>query len=119
MRRGDWAFLTIHGQVLIYLTKNSRATTREVAEQVGVTERAIQKVVSELEAEGYIVRQREGRRNHYTIHPELPMRSRMEREHAVGNLLLALGCDLQKLGRRQVYSADNAGDNSLQATKTQ
>jgi predicted ArsR family transcriptional regulator len=100
MKKREWAFLTNHGLVLAYLAKHPRATAREVAQKVGVTERTVQKVISDLEAGGYVVRHREGRGNRYTVHPELPMRHRMEREYAVGSLLLALGCDLEKLARR-------------------
>ena len=102
MIKREWTFLTNHGRVLAYLAKQPRATTREIAQEAGMTERAIQKVIYDLEAGGYIVRHREGRGNRYTIHPELPMKHRMEREHAVGNLLLALGCDFQSLGEQRV-----------------
>lgn len=80
--------------MLAYLTKHPQTTTKKIAQEVGVTERAIQKVIYDLETDGYIVLHKVGRSNSYTIHPEMPMRHRMEREHAVGNLLLALGCDL-------------------------
>jgi DNA-binding MarR family transcriptional regulator len=93
LKKHDWTFLTNHGRVLIYLTKQPQTTTREIAQEVGVTERAIQKVIYDLEADGYIIRHRKGRSNSYTLHPELPMRHRMEREYSVGNLLAALGCD--------------------------
>ena len=52
--------------------------------------------MSTMEKGGYIERHKEGRRNRYTIHPEIPMRHRMEREHAVGNILVALGYHAQK-----------------------
>lgn len=101
LKKREWTFLTNHGRVIAYLAKQPRATAREIAQEVGVTERAIQKVIFELDRDGYIVRHREGRGNRYTIHPELPMRDRMEREYSVGNLLVALGCDLQKLVNQQ------------------
>jgi len=110
LKKREWTFLTNHGRVLAYLAKQPRATTREIAQEAGVTERAIQKVIFELERDGYIVRHREGRGNRYTIHPELPMRHRMEREYVVGNLLLALGCDLQKLAQR-------LQDNGIRSSK--
>lgn len=96
MQIREWTFLTNHGRVLAYVAKHPRITTREIAHEAGITERAIQKVIFDLEATGYIARHREGRSNRYTVHPELPMRHRMEREHVVGNLLLALGCNLRK-----------------------
>ena len=100
MKKQEWTFLTNHGRVLAYLAKQPRATTREIAQEIGVTERAIQKVIHYLAKDGYIARHREGRCNRYTVHPELPMRHRMEREYVVGNLLSALGCDVQELAQR-------------------
>ncbi|MEW5784232.1 MAG: winged helix-turn-helix domain-containing protein [Bacillota bacterium] len=100
MNKPHWTFLTNHGRVLVYLAKHPQTTTRKIAQEVGVTERAIQKVIYDLEADGYIVRQKVGRNNSYTIHSEMPMRHRMEREHAVGILLLALGCNLQELAQK-------------------
>jgi len=94
LQKGEWTFLTNNGRALIYIAKHPRTTTREIAQEANITERAIQKIIADLEASGYIARHKEGRRNHYTVHPELPMRHRLEREHAVGELLLALGCDL-------------------------
>jgi DNA-binding MarR family transcriptional regulator len=94
MKQYSWTFLTYHGRVLVYLTNHPHATCREIAQEAGVTERSVQKVVHDLVADGYLVRQRTGRGNTYEIHPELPMRHRMERDHIVGDLLKALGCDL-------------------------
>ena len=86
-----WTFLTYHGRVLVYLVKHPQATCREIAQEAGVTERAIQKIIHDLIADGYIIRRKVGRGNKYQIHPELPMRHNMEREHAVGDLIRALG----------------------------
>jgi DNA-binding Lrp family transcriptional regulator len=77
--------------VLAYLVKHPQATTRKIAQEAGVTERAIQKVILDLEADGYIARHKIGRGNRYVVHPEMPMRHHMERDHAVGELLAALG----------------------------
>jgi predicted transcriptional regulator len=91
MKALPWTFLTFHGHVLLYLSRHRRATCREIAQEVGVTERAIQKVIHDLVKEEYIIRGKEGRGNVYTINGERPMRHRMEREFAVGELLRALG----------------------------
>ena len=99
MQEGEWTFLTNHGRVLAYIAKSTRITTREIAQEAGITERTIQKIIADLEAGGYVARYREGRSNHYTIHPELPMRHRMEQGYAVADLLLALGCGLEKQGQ--------------------
>lgn len=91
MQNGTWTFLTNHAHVFYYITKYTRSTTREVAQVTGITERTVQKIIADLEEEGYIVRRREGRRNRYEVHSELPLRHPLEREHAVGDLLQALG----------------------------
>ena len=103
MNKHEWTFLTNHGRVLIYLAKKPQTTTREIAQEVGVTERAIQKVIFDLEESGYIIRHRVGRSNRYTLHPELPMRHNLEKEYSVGDLLVALGCDLEKLNLSSKY----------------
>ena len=91
MKARPWTFITDHGHILIYLANHSHATAREIAEEVDITERAVQKVIHDLVEEGYVARERTGRGNTYHMHPELPMRHRMEREHAVGELLKAMG----------------------------
>jgi predicted ArsR family transcriptional regulator len=91
----EWTFLTNHGHVLAYIANHPRSTIRSIAAAVGITERGTQKIITALEADGYVARHRRGRCNHYTVNPDLPMRHSMEREHAVRDLLLALGCRLK------------------------
>ena len=93
MGKGQWAFLSNHGRVFVFVAKQPKSTTEVISREVGLTQRGVQKIIAELEAAGYIARRREGRGNLYTVHPELPMRHQLERDHAVGDLLLALGCD--------------------------
>lgn len=83
----DWTFLTNHAQVLLCVPQNGRSTAREIAVTVGITERAVQRILSDLETAGYIHRQREGRRNRYEIYPEQPLRHPRQRKHAVRELL--------------------------------
>jgi DNA-binding transcriptional regulator PaaX len=64
---------------------------RDIAAAVGITERTAHKVLSELVEEGYVLRERHGRRNHYKVKPELPLRHPLVREREVGELLDALG----------------------------
>jgi len=96
LRKGEWTFLTNHGRLLTYIAKHPQSTTHEIAQQAGITLRAVQKIITELEAGGYIARKKEGRRNRYTVNPMLPMRHRLEREHAVGDILQALGYNPRK-----------------------
>ncbi len=93
MRKGEWTFLTNHGRVLAYIAKRPQSTTQEIAQEAGITLRAVQKIITELEAGGYVARKKEGRRNRYTVNAMLPMRHRLERNHAVGDILQALGYD--------------------------
>ena len=69
-----WTFLSNQGNVIVYLDEHPTARLREIAEVVGITERAAHKLVSELVEEGYLTRQRVGRRNQYTVNPDLRMR---------------------------------------------
>lgn len=87
MSEGGWTFLTNHAHVLICIANDPDVRLRDVAQRVGITERAVQNIVSDLEAGGYITRRRSGRRNHYTIKPDLPLRHPVEHDHDVGELL--------------------------------
>jgi DNA-binding MarR family transcriptional regulator len=69
-----WTFLTNHTQVLLAIGQNPDARLRDIAEHVGITERAAQRILSDLVGSGYVRRQRQGRRNHYRINPEAQMR---------------------------------------------
>ena len=91
MEKGNWTFLTNHGRVLLFLAKNPRSTTETISREVGLSLRGVQKIISDLEAGGYVARAKEGRRNRYTIHGEQPMRHRLESDHAVREILLAMG----------------------------
>lgn len=88
-----WTFLTNHAHVLLCVTKNPDILLREVAEQVGITERAAQRIVAELEADGYLSHVKVGRRNHYEVHAELPMRHPLEDHLEIGALLGVLTRD--------------------------
>jgi predicted transcriptional regulator len=83
----SWHFLTSHAQVLLCLQRNPRVRLRDVAETVGITERAAQRIVSELVEAGYVHREREGRRNHYVLDRSVPMRHPSQLNHEIGELL--------------------------------
>lgn len=85
-----WSFLTNHAQVLLCIAHDPAIRLREIGETVGITERAAHRIVSELAAAGYISRRRQGRRNHYTIRPHLPLPDRVAREQRIGDLLAVL-----------------------------
>jgi len=90
MEKGQWTFLTNHGRVFVYVAKHPKSTTELISREVGLSQRGVQKIIAELEKAGYVARRKEGRCNRYIIHPELPMRHQLERDHAVGDLLMAL-----------------------------
>ena len=82
-----WTFLTNHAHVLLCLAANPEIRLRDVALSVGITERAVQRIVTDLEASGYIEIFKEGRRNRYRLHRELPLRHAVERHRTVAALL--------------------------------
>ena len=83
----DWAFLTNHAQVLVCIAHDPGVRLRDLGERVGITERAAHRIVSELAAAGYINRQRNGRRNHYTINGHFALPDPIAREQNIGELL--------------------------------
>jgi DNA-binding Lrp family transcriptional regulator len=85
-----WTFLTNHSHVLLCIAENPDVRLREVAEQVQITERAAQRIVGELEEAGYLSHERIGRRNHYEVHADLPLRHPLENHLEVGALLRIL-----------------------------
>ena len=85
-----WTFLTNHGHVLVCIANNAEVRISEIADQVGIGERAAQGIVTDLVEGGYVTRTRVGRRNHYAVHASLPLRHPLERDHAVGELLRAV-----------------------------
>jgi DNA-binding MarR family transcriptional regulator len=82
-----WTFLTNHAHVLLCLAEEPDITLREVSARVGITERAVQRVVAELEEAGVLIREREGRRNHYTISRRVQLRHPVEAHRYVGELI--------------------------------
>lgn len=72
MSEPTWGFVTNHAYVLRCLARESSLTLREVAERIGITERAVQRIVAELEEAGYLLRSREGRRNRYVVRQGRP-----------------------------------------------
>lgn len=86
-----WTFLTNHAHVLVCIAENPDMLGREIAQEVGISERAVQGIISDLVEAGYVVRERAGRRNHYTIHTDGALRHPLEDDHTVGELLAMLG----------------------------
>ena len=82
-----WTFLTNHAQVLVCIARDPGVRLREIGDRVGITERAAYRIVAELADAGYIARERNGRRNRYTINALSPLPDPIAREQNVGDLL--------------------------------
>ncbi len=83
----SWSFLTNHSHVLLCISEDPDITVRDLAIRVGITERAVMRIIGELDEGGVLERTREGRRNHYTIHDDLPLRHPVEEHCTVGDLI--------------------------------
>jgi DNA-binding Lrp family transcriptional regulator len=82
--------LSNHGHVLLYVDTYPDARLREIAAAIGITERATHKIITDLEAAGYVTRERLGRRNRYDVHREAPLRHARVVGRTVGDLLEGL-----------------------------
>jgi DNA-binding transcriptional ArsR family regulator len=99
-----WTFLTNHAHVLLSVAKDPAARVRDLAAAVGITERAVQRILAELEEAGYLTREREGRRNCYEVCGDLPLRHPVEQHRRVAELL-ALAQDLPPRAARTAAKA--------------
>src|SRR5688500_2091934 len=85
-----WDFLTNHAHVFTCVARDPGIRLREIAEHVGITERAAHRILSQLIEDGYVLREKEGRRNRYEVVGKLPLRHPLLREGKVGDLLEVL-----------------------------
>jgi predicted transcriptional regulator len=100
-----YEFLTNHAQVLLCVAQDPGIRLRDIADTVGITERTAHRIVSQLVADGYVVRERAGRRNVYKVEPDLPLHHPLEEEteqRMVGDLLkVLLGGDARAADRQR------------------
>jgi hypothetical protein len=89
-RGGSWTLLTGHGHVLVEVARDSGARIRDIAAVVGLTERTVQAIVADLEAAGYLIRTRAGRRTIYAVNQDSLFRHPAQDGHRVGPLLALL-----------------------------
>ena len=87
----DWNFITNHGLVLLFISQKPESTTREIADTLRVTERTVHRILSDLEADGYIKRTRTGRANIYEINNHLALKNNLTRKSAVKDLISLIG----------------------------
>ena len=90
-RSTNWTFITNHGLIVVYLSENPSHTAREIAEYLGITERTIHKIIKDLEEASYITRTRRGRKNLYSVKPDIPLRHHTKQDVLIADLLSALG----------------------------
>jgi DNA-binding IclR family transcriptional regulator len=83
----SWTFLTNHSHVLLVLSRHPDVRIRDIAIAVGITERAVQRILEELETGGYILVEKTGRRNRYTVNPRMQLRHPVEAHCTVGGLV--------------------------------
>jgi DNA-binding IclR family transcriptional regulator len=88
-----WRFLSNHTQVLLCIQRDPDVRFRDIAEMVGITERAAQRIVADLIESGYVESKRIGRRNHYRVNTDVAMRHPAQEGHDVGELLRLLKLD--------------------------
>jgi DNA-binding Lrp family transcriptional regulator len=98
-----WNFLTNHAHVLLCVWEDPESRVRDIATRVGITERAVQRILQELESDGYLQRERIGRRNRYRVRADRPLRGPVENHRPVSALLELVG--RRKPGRAAARSA--------------
>ena len=92
-----WSFLTNHARVLMCIARDPGVRLRDIASTIGITERSAYGIVRELTAAGYVVKERDGRRNRYTVQAHLPVGDPVGRERTIGEMLdLLVGARVRK-----------------------
>ena len=113
-----WTFLTNHAHVLILLSKNCSLVLREVALQVGITERAVQRIILDLESEGYIERARVGRKNQYRILANQALRHPIESHRSIGELIaLVTNGSIDPVESQNTFLKNSGAQNAAPITK--
>jgi DNA-binding IclR family transcriptional regulator len=98
-----WSFLTNHARVLLCLAHDPGARLRDIAASLGITERSAHGIVTDLAEAGYVIKQKDGRRNRYQIQAHLPLPEAASQEPAIGEILAVLA------GHRREAAADRDG----------
>ena len=98
----DWSFLTNHARALVCIAHDPGVRLRDIATELGITERSAYAIVSDLTAAGYVVKDKDtdGRRNRYQIQSHLPLPETLGREHTVGEVLDVLVDSTRRPGKR-------------------
>ena len=100
----DWSFLTNHGRVLLCIAHDPGVRLRDIADELDITERSAYAIVNDLTGAGYVLKERDGRRNRYIVQEHLPLPETTIRERTVGEVLdLLVGANGAR--RRRTASA--------------
>ena len=83
----EWSFLTNHARVLVCIAHDPGVRLRDIATTLGITERSAYSIVTDLTASGYVVKDKDGRRNRYRIQAHLPLREAITQERTIGEVL--------------------------------
>ena len=103
----EWKFLTNHTLILYMIAQQPRITAREISLIVGITEKTVVNTISDLEAGGYVIKKKVGRRIRYRINHDLPLRSDLHEDKEIGDLLEFLGWEDKR--KRKNFSKGNHG----------
>lgn len=98
---GEWSFLTNHARAMLFIAHDPDARLRDLAAALGVTERTAYGIVADLSDAGYVVKEKDGRRNRYQIQGHLPLRDSVGRERTIGEVLDLLGDSPPRRGNRR------------------
>jgi MarR family len=110
----SWGFLTNHARVLLCIAHDPGARLRDIAASLGITERSAHGIVTDLDKAGYVIRQKDGRRNRYQIQGHLPVPEPGTREPAVGEVL-ALFAAQSRLVTAPAPASDRDASRTRQA----
>jgi hypothetical protein len=110
---GDWTFFSNYGHVLVCLARNRDARLRDVAQEVGITERAVQKIVRDLQDSGYLEVSKKGRCNRYRINRRKSLRHPLQSHCTVGKLLTLVAREGMSVEAEQPASATEAPARSM------
>jgi DNA-binding transcriptional ArsR family regulator len=87
----EWSFLTNHARALLFIAHDPDARLIDLAHAIGVTERTAYGIVVDLTDAGYVVKEKDGRRNRYHVQEDVPLRDAISRERTIGEVLDLLG----------------------------
>src|ERR1700675_5044997 len=106
----EWGFLTTHARVLLHIAHDPGARLRDIAASLGITERTAHGIITDLAEAGYVVKQKDGRRNRYRIQAHLPLPEPTSREPAIGEVLAVLLGHKDDLAGPAGLAAADGGD---------